>query len=103
LKLIGQTTGDSGPKESVLEEAQRLVGGARQGHYGPPEENVPRIAALWSAYLGVPVSSRQYCDLMMLMKLGRSATGGAYLRDTYVDLAGYALCAERCHDAGQGG
>lgn len=86
-------------KESVLEEAHRLVGGARQGHYGPPEDNIPRIAALWSAYLGVVVSSRQYCDLMILMKMGRSATGGAYLRDTYVDTAGYALCAERCNDA----
>jgi hypothetical protein len=86
-------------RESVLEEAQRVVGGARQGHYGPPEENVPRIAALWSAYLGVEVSARQVCDLMILVKVGRSATGGAYLRDTYVDVAGYALCAERCHDA----
>jgi len=78
----------------VLLEARSVVRGPRARHYGPPRRTLEKIAALWSAYLGRPVSALDACNMMILLKVARVATGSAYHRDTYVDVAGYAYCAE---------
>lgn len=80
--------------ETVCEEAERLVGGERMRHYGPPHENFKRIADLWTAYLGAPINEQDVCALMILLKQARMRTGGAYHRDTAVDTVGYARLQE---------
>lgn len=47
-----------------------------------------RIAALWSALLGVPITARQAIHMMILLKVSRDQAG-AY-RDNEVDICGYA-------------
>lgn len=80
-------------RTSVLREAEKLINGDRQAHYGPPEENFAAIAAMWSAYLGHPVTAADVCNLMALLKIARLRNGGH--RDSSVDGAGYlALGAE---------
>lgn len=75
--------------EGVLEEAARLVRGRRRTDYGHPRDNHARTAALWSAYLGVPITPTQVCMLNLLQKISRSVHRTT--RDTIVDIAGYTL------------
>ena len=58
------------------------------------------IAALWSAYLGMPITARDAALMMVLLKVARTKTG-AFNLDDYVDAAGYAgIAAEVAgHDA----
>lgn len=85
LKL-GSTPND------ILEEAGSLVRGKRKEDYGDPRENFARIAAMWSAYIGMDIQPRQVADMMALLKIARLASG--YHRDSYVDQAGYAWLGE---------
>lgn len=80
--------------ESILAEAERIVDGPRQEHYGPPTDNFARVAGMWSAYLGVEVSPVDVCALMILLKQARIRSGGGYHRDSAVDTAGYARCQQ---------
>lgn len=79
---------------NILDEAARIVDGPRRADYGTPMENHSRTAALWAAYLGVPITPRQVCMLNILQKLSRDAH--APKRDNLVDVAGYARNAELC-------
>lgn len=80
-------------RTQVLREAEKLINGDRQAHYGPPEENFAAIASMWSAYLGHPVTAADVCNLMALLKIARLRNGAH--RDSSVDGAGYlALGAE---------
>lgn len=89
-------------EESVCEEAQRLVRGDRQEHYGDPTDNFRRIAELWTAYLGrdlsKPIDVQDVCAMMILLKQARMRTGGCYHRDSAVDTCGYALLQEILDD-----
>lgn len=78
--------------ESILEEAQRLVGGARQGSYGHPLDNWTRTAALWSVILGREVTAEQAALCMVAVKIARHVHTGQ--RDNLVDAAGYALVVQ---------
>jgi len=79
---------------SILSEAADIVGGSRQADYGTPLANHSRTAALWSAYLGIPVTARQVCMLNILQKVSRDVH--APKRDNLVDIAGYAENAHLC-------
>lgn len=74
------------------------VGRERAADYGTPEENHARTAALWSAYLGRPVTSHDVCMLNVLQKASR--TKHKPTSDTLLDIAGYALNAELIRCAG---
>lgn len=74
-------------------EAVGLVYGDRWDAYGPPEGTMGRVAALWAAYLGVPVTLRDACQMMALLKIARSKHGAAS-HDTFVDQVAYSLLAE---------
>ena len=78
--------------ETVLAEAARVVDGPRRDDYGTPSENHGRTAAMWSDYLGVPITARQVCMLNILQKISRDAH--AAKRDNLVDIAGYVRNAE---------
>lgn len=78
---------------SILEEAAAIVDGERRKLYGPPGEEFPRIAAMWSAILGVPITAQQVCLCTMAGKLIRLAATPSH-RDSLVDVCGYARIME---------
>lgn len=80
-------------RTQILQTAERLVNGDRQAHYGPPQESFGTIAALWSAYIGHPITAADACNMMALLKIARLRNGPH--TDSSVDGAGYlALGAE---------
>ncbi|AGT14307.1 phosphofructokinase [Mycobacterium phage Adzzy] len=89
--------------ETILEEAQRLIDGDRQQSYGKAITSFERIADLWTAYIGCePLTAMDVANLMSLLKISRAksalSTPEVIHRDSYVDLAGYAALAVRCHE-----
>ena len=78
---------------AVLAEANRLLTGDRAAAYGDPTVNFKRIAALWSAYLAMPIFPRDVAWLMVLLKVSREAHGPH--TDNAIDIAAYAALAEQ--------
>lgn len=79
-------------RETILEEGQRIVHGARQNDYGHPLDNHSRTAGLYAAYLGIPITAEQVCFLNILQKISREMNRPT--RDNLVDIAGYAANVE---------
>lgn len=71
---------------SILDERAR--------HYGPGDENLTRIARLWSAYLNRPISASDVCWMMVMLKASRAKIDPDHL-DNYVDASGYIELAQR--------
>lgn len=84
-------------KESILEEAQRLIHGPRNKNYGHPRDNFKDISALFSGYLGMEITDIDVANLMILVKIAR-VKGTGYHRDSFTDIAGYAGCVERIYE-----
>lgn len=80
---------------AICEEALRTINGERQDQYGCPEDTFSKIAALWSAYLGIEVTPTMTADMMCLLKIAREFEGKGK-RDNAVDLIGYAALAPIC-------
>jgi hypothetical protein len=80
-------------RETVLEEAQRLVYGDRGAAYGHPLDDYTRTARIWSAILGIEVTAEQAVLCMIGVKISRECNQGK--RDNRTDMAGYAECLER--------
>lgn len=76
--------------ETILEEAERIVNGPRRQEYGGCLESFERIAAMWSAYVGVALTGEDVAMLMVLLKVCRAKQGQH--RDSLVDIAGYTRC-----------
>lgn len=76
-------------KENILEEANRLVHGARQETYAHPLDNFKRIAEFWSTILGTEVNEEQVGMCMIAVKMARLINSPDH-RDTIVDIAEYA-------------
>lgn len=74
---------------TVAVDAIRLVDGDRNDAYGPPEENLSRIAEMWSAYIGTDITAEDVALMMVLLKISRSRAG--YSRDNAVDGVAYFL------------
>ena len=82
--------------ETVLEEADELVNGARQEDYGHPLDDFSRTAQMWSAILGDEVTPEQVALCMCAVKLSRQCNRPK--RDNLVDLAGYAQTCQMVLD-----
>ena len=65
--------------------------GERAEHYGDPRVNLDRIAGLWSAYLGHPITAHDVAQMMVLVKISRSKV--AKHDDNYTDAIGYTEIA----------
>lgn len=81
----------------ILQEAAVIVGGDRNTTHGDKERSFQVIANLWNSYLdgrksGGPISPRDVCAFMVLLKLGRSIQGTTH-PDHFLDAAGYAALA----------
>lgn len=79
-------------RETILEEAERIVGGDRRKEYGDVGESFLHISDLWSAYLGHQVTISDVAHMMMLLKISRNRI--ILKRDNLVDACGYARCLE---------
>lgn len=89
--------------ETILEEAQRLVHGARQADYDHPAVDYKATGRMWGAilerHLGIEVADidpRICCLMMAAVKLSREA--GKHKRDNLTDCAGYSECAQMIAD-----
>lgn len=87
-------------QESILEEAQRLIHGARREKYGHPLDDYGRTAALinaeFSDKLKEPFTPEEAMIIMVLVKLSRQRNQPQ--RDNLVDAAGYLGCIELAED-----
>lgn len=81
------------PRESVLEEAERIINGQRRDDYGDVLPSFVQIADLWNPILGVEITPQQVALCMIQLKIGRYLYG--HTRDSVVDIAGYAGCLEK--------
>lgn len=79
-------------RAEILAEAARLTATDRQQVYGEPRLNHERIAALWSAFLGIELTPAQCAMCMALVKVSR-ITATPQHADSYIDLAAYAAIA----------
>lgn len=88
------------PRETILEEAQRLTHGPRQADYSHPLDDYTRTAALANAALAhklkEPLSPEDLTVIMLLVKVSRHMHKPK--RDNMVDAAGYAWCT---HEIGE--
>jgi hypothetical protein len=89
---------DKTVRGNILQEADKLTASDRRKEYGHPKENFRHIADMWQTILQVRITSEQVIDCMIALKLCRAKQG--YKRDTYVDIAGYARCAELIQENG---
>lgn len=92
-------------KESILDEANKIINGERQDAYGNPEDSFKIIADLWDVYLRSMIFVKNKIDIglgsigaldvahmMALFKIARML-GQAPKRDNYIDCAGYIAIA----------
>ena len=78
-------------RADILDEAKRCVTQDRAATHGAAEDTFGRIAAVWSARLGVRLEGWQVCIMLADLKTCR-AWGNPSHADNWVDLAGYAAC-----------
>jgi hypothetical protein len=89
-------------RENVLEEAHRLVYGARHKSYGHPKDDFDCAIKIFNAYLKrkynltVPLDATDVPLFMVAVKMSREANG--HKRDNLVDLCGYVATLERIHE-----
>lgn len=85
----------------VLDSAKAIVYGPRQEQYGHASVNFQRIADSWAPLFGLPVSRGTVGLALIQLKVMRAVNqlqvGASYeeMRDTYVDIAGYAEASMR--------
>lgn len=79
--------------ETILEEAQRLVGGDRGDDYGHPRDDFAKTAGAWNALFGWDCTPAQVALAMIVVKLSRLQET-PHKRDSIVDIAGYARTYE---------
>jgi hypothetical protein len=85
---------------TILEEADKAVDGTRQENYGHPAEDFKRIASYWSNHLnGIAITPHDVALMMIMVKLSR-LHNTPYHRDSLIDIAGYARCAEKVYQYG---
>lgn len=97
------------PRQQLLQEALQITSHDRNSAYGNPEDNFQHIADRWNLYLEArfcgflegdrKITAQDVGCMMIDMKLARLSTNPSH-RDSLVDIAGYAACAEDCRAAG---
>jgi hypothetical protein len=86
----------------ILTTAAQLVGGDRARTHGDKYVNHTKIARLWNAYLenanivGRNLDPTDVANMMVLLKIARTQSGGTHNDDNYIDAAGYAGVAGEC-------
>lgn len=84
--------------DSVTAEADRLVHGNRGALYSHPSIDYGRVSELYEALTGISLSVSESVCFMLCIKLSRIGNAldqqftADMVRDSLVDLAGYADC-----------
>lgn len=86
--------------KNILEQAQSIVQGQRRDDYGDARACFNRIAKMWSGYLGIEITAFDVANLMITLKVCR-AHGKGFQVESYIDVAGYAYCAEIVYNLDQ--
>ena len=105
VRVRGECEGSSMPREARRVEpgqglrvaATSLVDGERQAAYGPPVLHWEKVAACWSAILGMEVTAHRAALCMAAMKLVRESHRAD--PENRIDCHGYLDIAGRCADA----
>lgn len=84
-------------KESILQEADRIVNGERQADYSDPVHNFKHIANIASAILEKELTPNDCVVVMLAVKLARE--DNKHKRDNLVDLAGYIEIQNRIKES----
>lgn len=83
---------------TILDEAAKLVYGARNQSYGHPRENFSNIASFWNAWMDARKETiftpTDVAVMNILQKVARLANTPDH-RDSLVDIAGYSATIER--------
>lgn len=87
-------------KAKILDIAKGYIDVDRQSTYGSPQRNLGATRDLWVSYLNerdngsedLELTAEDVAVMMVLLKIGRIATGGRKL-DNYVDACGYMAIA----------
>lgn len=85
------------PKETILQEADRLINGPRLDSYGDVRPSFTAIGKGWELIIGSPVSAEQVALCMAWLKIVREQA--SHKRDNLVDICGYVgLAAQLAGD-----
>src|SRR5262245_15825046 len=79
----------SNVRTSILNETIKALGNRSIDH-GAVVKNMEHIAALWSSYLGVKITSLDVPQMFVLAKISRAKHGNSQHMDHYIDQCGYA-------------
>ena len=83
----------------ICRTAAELVEGDRATTHGDMEVTFAKIAAIWSAYLGYPVTPMDVALMMGQMKMVR-AKDGQPKEDHFTDIAGYSgIAGQLCQNS----
>ncbi len=80
-------------KESVAQEAPKIVNGIKAKAYGEPLDMLNRLAALWLVVTGHVFSPEEVGLCLIQLKIARQINKSS--RNNLVDIAGYALVLEK--------
>lgn len=83
-------------KSDALDIAKQLICGQRETDYGNANDSFKEIAAYWSVYLGITISSEDVALMMSLMKIARISTGKG-TADSFIDAIGYIALGAEIH------
>lgn len=97
LELVEREGAAEDKKESILQEAQRIVNGARQADYSDPVKNFEHIARIASAILKKEITPEECCIVMIAVKHAREQY--KHKRDNLVDVVGYEEILYRIKEA----
>lgn len=78
-----------------FDQAAETIGHDRTLDYGDPALSFVRIAKMWSAIVGAPISPQQVAHMMITLKISRLQQQPDHL-DSLIDIVGYARCAVLC-------
>lgn len=83
---------------TIEDKASYLVRkGPRQQTYGHPRGDFDRVALMWQAILGVPVTAEQVAVMMIAFKLARLSQTPQH-QDSKIDVIGYTICLDRLQE-----
>ena len=75
-------------RKEFFETAYNTVSLEREKDYGDVRVNFSKIAELWTAYLGMPITAVDVGLMMCLLKIGRIKTGTGKI-DSWIDALGH--------------
>lgn len=88
--MTDESAGKDLPRIEALREAARIIAGDRDTQYGAPEDNLGRIAKIWSVIFAIEVTPQDVAMAMVGLKMARYVNKGEFQPDTWIDIAGYA-------------